>query len=175
MVVPGDSSMTSTTRWGETGPRRSRYASIQSEIDGACLWMNKQIFERSGNLGEASIRVRAKDTVVPFHAALQRRPSQIRAADECGALTVRVVEDVGLRMERSARRFKHAELQIASKVHQVDQGIRVGRVEIVAGDDAHAAASIQQVAKVLANQGNATLQDEGDGKIGTGSLIQARP
>ena len=137
--------------------------------------MNKQIFERSGNLGEAAIRIRAEDTVVPFHAALERRPSQIRAADESRALSVRVVEDVGLRMERSVASFEHAKLEVSSKVHQVDQSIRVRRIEIVARHDAHASALVEQVAKMLANQGDTTLQDERDGKVGTGSPIQARP
>ena len=69
------------------------------QIDGACLGMNKQVVERTCNLSETTICVRTKDTVVPFHAALQCRPSQVRAADERRALTVPVVEDVCLRME----------------------------------------------------------------------------
>ena len=46
-------------------------------------------------------------------------------------------------MERSIARLEHAELEVASQVHQVDQGIRVRRVEVVACDDAHATAFVE--------------------------------
>lgn len=69
------------------------------QIHGSCLRMNKQVVERARNLSETAIRILTKDTVVPFHAALQCRPSQIRAADECRALITTVVEDVRLRVK----------------------------------------------------------------------------
>ena len=145
------------------------------QVDRARLRMDKQIVERSRNVSEPPIGICTQDTVVPFHAALQRWPSQIRAADESGTLSVAVVKDVGLGVERSVASFEYAELEVFSKIHQVDQGIRVRRIEIVACDDPHATALVDQVAKVLANKVDTTLQDECHREVGAGSPIQARP
>ena len=88
------------------------------------------------------------------------RVAEVRAADEGDAGAVRALEDVGLGVEGErgrrarvlgaggVRGFEDAELPVAFEVEEADEGVGLGDAEVVAGEEAEAAVSGQEVAEV---------------------------
>ena len=98
--------------------------------------------------------------VVPLDAGDEGRVAEVRAADEGDAGAVRALEDVGLGVEgergrRSrvlgaggVRGLEDADLPVAFEVEEADEGVGLGDAEVVAGEEAEAAVSGQEVAEV---------------------------
>jgi len=67
--------------------------------------------------------------------------------------------------------LEHLELGPAFQIHQSAQSLRVGHVQIIAGDQAQGSAAIEQFLKVRPQQPHAAFHDEGDGDIDPISLV----
>ena len=92
------------------------------------------------------------DAVVPLDAGGEGRVAEVRAADEGDAGAVRALEDVGLGVEGErgrlarvlgaggVRGFEDAELPVAFEVEEAGEGVGLGDAEVVAGEEAEAAA-----------------------------------
>ncbi len=123
------------------------------------LRMGKQRLEgRGDNIGGAF------GVKVPFDAAGQRRPRQVRAADDRRPLPVGGAEEPGLRMERPGAGFEHPQL-CAVEIGQPMQRRRLGHVHVVADDDPEPAAAGEQVAEPRLDQLDAGLHGEGHRQI----------
>ena len=104
--------------------------------------MLEQPLERITHRLEARLIPAADHAVVPFDAVAQRGPGQIRAADEGCALLVLPAEDVALRMEAASTALEDAQRPITLQVEQRLEPVRLGRVHVVASEEAQSSAAI---------------------------------
>ena len=68
--------------------------------------------------------------------------------------------------------LEDAELPVAFEVEEAGEGVGLGDAEVVAGEEAEAAASPQQVAEVGLDAVEAARHDEADGDVGCCGLGQ---
>ena len=122
--------------------------------------------------------------VVPLDAGAEGGVAQVRAADEGDAGAVRALEDVGLGVEGErgglpwvlgaggVRGLEDADLPVAFEVEEADEGVGLGDAEVVAGEEAEAALSGQELAEVEFEPVEAARHDEADGDVGRRGVSQ---
>ena len=128
-------------------------------VEGCRVRVTEERLEGRNDRAEACAVSGRDDAVVPLDAASQRQLRQIGAADEGDAVPVGQVQDVGLRMEALAGGLEDAELHRAHRlareggqVEQTTERVRLGHVEVVAGQHAEVSTAPHDVLEMLVDR-----------------------
>ena len=130
------------------------------------------VFERMHDLGVRSGIPVAFDAEIPLDAVGQRGAGPVRRADPCDVVAT-AFETPGLRMERSPerRRFDYTDLEVADArvsqryaserpVEQCSECVRLGDVEVVAGQHPERGAAPQCLLQLRGEQSHAGVLHE---------------